>query len=163
MINKEQVYQHITGWGGSFTDAAGINIASLSSPAQDKLLRSYYAGTGLDYNTARTNIGGCDFSPRPYTYVDTPFDFLLETFELQEEDIMYKIPFMIQAQALRSQPIKFMASPWTAPPWMKSNNDWSGQGYLLPQYYQIYAEVFLKRVVKCAVLLINKRDIGSTL
>ena len=36
------------------------------------------------------------------------------------------------------------ASPWTAPPWMKSNNDYKGQGYLLPEYYQAWADYFVK-------------------
>lgn len=36
-------------------------------------------------------MGGCDFSPRPYTYVDTPGDVDLNTFTLQEEDLDYKV------------------------------------------------------------------------
>ena len=35
-------------------------------------------------------MGGCDFSPRTYTYVDTPGDVELDTFALQEEDTVYK-------------------------------------------------------------------------
>ena len=36
-------------------------------------------------------MGGCDFSPRAYTYLDTPGDLTLETFALQEEDTVYKV------------------------------------------------------------------------
>ena len=32
-------YQSIIGFGGAFTDSAGINLAKLSRPAQDLLLR----------------------------------------------------------------------------------------------------------------------------
>ena len=39
----------------------------------------------------RVNIGGCDFSERKYTYVDTPGDVDLDTFELQVEDLDYKV------------------------------------------------------------------------
>jgi hypothetical protein len=43
-----------------------------------------------------------------------------------------QIPFVKQAEALRAEPLKLFASPWTAPKWMKSNNDLIGLGYLLP-------------------------------
>ncbi len=96
---------------------------------------------GLNYNTGRVNIGGCDFSVRGYTYCDTPGDVELDTFALQPEDLDYKIPYIKRANEVRAgeggQPLKLMGSPWTAPPWMKSNNDYSGQGYLLPEYYQV--------------------------
>ena len=54
------------------------------------LIRSYYGRTGLDYNLGRINMGGCDFSTRPYTYCDVESPNL-EHFELQEEDILYKV------------------------------------------------------------------------
>ena len=141
--NSSHLFQHILGWGGAFTDSAGINIASLSGPAQNWLLRSYYEDTGLDYNIGRTNIGGCDFSNRTYTYDDVPGDVALNFFELQEEDLVYKIPYMIEAKTIKNT-IKYFASPWTAPPWMKDNNDYSGQGHLLPNLYGVWAEYFVK-------------------
>ena len=55
------------------------------------LYRSYYDPKGLDYNVGRLNMGGCDFSARGYTYLDTEGDVLLETFSLQEEDTVYKV------------------------------------------------------------------------
>jgi glucosylceramidase len=39
----------------------------------------------------------------------------------------------------------FMASPWSAPPWMKDNNAYS-QGYLQAQYYRTYAQYFVKYI-----------------
>jgi glucosylceramidase len=38
-----------------------------------------------------------------------------------------------------------MASPWSAPPWMKDNNSYS-QGYLQAQYYKTYAQYFVKYI-----------------
>lgn len=38
-INTSKTYQKIKGFGGAFTDAAGINILSLSKGAQNNLLR----------------------------------------------------------------------------------------------------------------------------
>ena len=45
-VNRNKTRQAITGFGGAFTDAAGINIASLPGAAQIKLIQSYYASDG---------------------------------------------------------------------------------------------------------------------
>jgi glucosylceramidase len=41
--------------------------------------------------------------------------------------------------------LKIMATPWTAPPWMKDNNAYS-QGWLQAQYYGLYGTYFAKYV-----------------
>ena len=48
------------------------------------------------------------------------------------------------AEQIRGSSLKLLGSPWTAPPWMKSNNDYSGQGFLLPEYYQPWADYFVR-------------------
>ena len=48
------------------------------------------------------------------------------------------------AMKMRPSPLKMFASPWTAPAWMKSNNNLIGEGYLLPEYYQAWANYFVK-------------------
>ena len=45
-VNKNKTRQAITGFGGAFTDAAGINIASLPKAAQVKLIQAYFATDG---------------------------------------------------------------------------------------------------------------------
>ena len=97
-LNKSVRYQEIFGFGGAFTDAAGINIAKLSQDAQTKMIESYYSDVGSEYNVGRINIGGCDFSDRPYTYCDTEGDTNLDTFSLTEDDTVYKIPYIKMAQ-----------------------------------------------------------------
>uniref|UniRef100_A0A3P9PWD0 Glucosylceramidase n=1 Tax=Poecilia reticulata TaxID=8081 RepID=A0A3P9PWD0_POERE len=44
-----QKYQRIKGFGGAMTDAAAINILSLSAGAQEQLLRQYFSKEGKDY------------------------------------------------------------------------------------------------------------------
>lgn len=46
-VNRDTTYQSIIGFGGAFTDAAGINIASLSPSAQDNLINSYFSPDGM--------------------------------------------------------------------------------------------------------------------
>ncbi|CAG7636224.1 unnamed protein product, partial [Allacma fusca] len=73
-------------------------------------------------------MGSCDFSSRLYSYDDVEGDVSLDHFALVEEDIL-KIRHIKEAQKLNPD-IKLFASPWTAPKWMKTNNQFFGQGSL---------------------------------
>lgn len=45
-INRSKTRQRIIGFGGAFTDAAGINIASLPEGAQKNLMAAYFSAQG---------------------------------------------------------------------------------------------------------------------
>lgn len=93
-VNVGEVYQTIEGFGGAFTDAAGITTFSLPQKASQALIDSYFSPNGLDYSIGRVPIGGTDFSTRKYTYDDTnngTEDFNLDLFSLQEEDLKFKV------------------------------------------------------------------------
>jgi glucosylceramidase len=49
------------------------------------------------------------------------------------------------AQVVSKEGFKIISSPWTAPPWMKDNNDWRG-GKLLPEYLATWALFFSKYI-----------------
>ena len=65
-------------------------------------LKAYYSEVGSEYNIGRINIGGCDFSDRPYTYCDTEGDINLDTFDLAHDDLLYKIPYIQMAKVNQS-------------------------------------------------------------
>jgi glucosylceramidase len=50
-----------------------------------------------------------------------------------------------EAMKISKGGFKIIASPWSAPPWMKDNNDWRG-GKLLPQYRETWALYFSKYI-----------------
>jgi glucosylceramidase len=60
------------------------------------------------------------------------------------EDRQYLIPVLKEILAINPE-IKIMGSPWSAPVWMKNNNNSIG-GSLLPQYYISYAKYFVKYI-----------------
>ncbi|KAM3614891.1 uncharacterized protein V6R79_020380 [Siganus canaliculatus] len=128
-----QKYQKIRGFGGAMTDAAAMNILSLSAGAQDQLLRQYFSPEGIGYSVVRVPIASCDFSTRLYTYDDTPGDYNLDNFTLAPEDINLKIPLLQRAQAMSPQPLSLLASAWSAPAWMKTNGALIGKGSLKGQ------------------------------
>ena len=55
-INYNKTFQKIIGFGGAFTDAAGINILSLPVKAQKKLLQSYFSPLGKCSYILNNNI-----------------------------------------------------------------------------------------------------------
>lgn len=128
-----QKYQKIRGFGGAMTDAAAINILSLSPGAQELLLRQYFSSEGIGYTVVRVPMASCDFSTRLYTYAESPGDYNLHNFTLSPEDTKMKIPLLQRAQSLSPQPLALLASAWSAPTWLKTNGALIGKGSLKGQ------------------------------
>uniref|UniRef100_A0A915E836 Glucosylceramidase n=1 Tax=Ditylenchus dipsaci TaxID=166011 RepID=A0A915E836_9BILA len=147
-VDASKKFQSIVGFGGAFTDSAGINFKALSEAAQQKLLESYFGDKGLNYTIGRVPIASCDFSTREYSYLDKENDFELESFALAKEDFDYKIPYINKAQELANGNLKMFASPWSAPGWMKDSGRMKGgvslKGPFNGKYYETYAKYFVR-------------------
>ncbi len=140
----EETFQTITGFGGSFTEASAYLLNRLSRANRDRILEAYFGEDGARYSLTRTHMNSCDFSLSNYSYAPVEGDVALEHFSIEEDrdDI---IPMIKGAMAISSEGFKIIASPWTAPPWMKDNNDWRG-GKLLTEYYDTWAMFFSKYI-----------------
>ena len=137
-------YQTITGFGGSFSESSAYLLNKLSRKNRDLILDAYFSTKGARYSLTRTQINSNDFSLGNYSYAPVKGDKSLEHFSINEDrdDI---IP-MIKDAMLRSEDgFKIIASPWTAPPWMKDNEKWVG-GKLLPEYRDSWALFFSKYI-----------------
>ncbi|XLS30812.1 glycoside hydrolase family 30 protein [Flavobacteriaceae bacterium M23B6Z8] len=141
-IKPEQKFQTITGFGGSFTEASASLLNQLSKKNRNRILEAYFGDSGARYSLTRTHMNSCDFSLSNYSYAPVPDDLFLEYFSIEEDrdDI---IPMIKEAMKISSEGFKILASPWTAPPWMKDNKAWTG-GKLLPEYYNTWALFFSK-------------------
>ena len=138
----DQEFQQITGFGGSFTEAAASLLNELSLENRQKIIRAYFGDEGARYSLTRTHMNSCDFSLSNYSYAPVEGDVELRSFSIAEdrEDI---IPFIKDAMEVSTEGFKILASPWTAPPWMKDNKNWRG-GKLLPEYRETWALFFSK-------------------
>ncbi len=138
----EQKFQTIIGFGGSFTESSAYLLNQLSRKNRDSILQAYFGDDGAKYSLTRTHINSCDFSLKNYSYAPVPGDTSLEHFTVSEDrdDI---IPMIKDAMKISEDGFNVIASPWTAPPWMKDNNSWVG-GKLLPWYYDTWALYFSK-------------------
>jgi glucosylceramidase len=143
-ILPEQKFQTITGFGGSFTESSAHLLNGLSAAKRKEVINAYFADNGAKYSLTRTHMNSCDFSLSQYSYAPVEGDTLLENFSIKEDkdDI---IPMIKEAMATSSDGFKIISSPWTAPPWMKDNNNYVG-GKLLPKYYDTWALFFSKYI-----------------
>lgn len=142
ILNPNKTYQTITGFGGSFTESSAYLLNRLSKPNRDKILQAYFGEEGARYSLTRTHIASCDFSLNNYTYAPDDGDITLENFSI-DEDKDDLIPMIKDAMAISKEGFNIIASPWTAPPWMKDNKAYVG-GKLLPEYYDAFALYFNK-------------------
>lgn len=145
-IDANKRYQTIVGSGASFTDASAYLINQvLSNEDRDQLMiKLFDRENGIGLSFIRQPMGASDFARDFYTYNDMPkgqTDETLENFSI-DHDRADIIPLL--QQALRINPdLKIMASPWSAPGWMKTTDSTIG-GQLKPQYYPVYGEYFAK-------------------
>jgi glucosylceramidase len=141
-INPAEKFQTITGFGGSFTEASASLINRLSPENRKKILEAYFGESGAQYSLTRTHIASCDFSLSNYTYAKVENDMKLEHFSI-EEDKNDLIPMILEAKAISKEGFQIIASPWSAPPWMKDNKKYVG-GKLLPEFNDAFALYFSK-------------------
>ncbi len=143
-LNPKKKYQSITGFGGAFTESSAYLLNQMSDEKRKEIIDAYFSEQGSNYSLTRTHMNSCDFSLSNYSYSPVEGDKNLKHFSVQEdmEDI---IPMIQDAQEASKDGFKIFASPWTAAPWMKDNNDWRG-GKLLPEYYDTWALFFSKYV-----------------
>ncbi|MFN2394824.1 MAG: glycoside hydrolase family 30 beta sandwich domain-containing protein [Bacteroidales bacterium] len=144
IILPDEKFQTITGIGGSFTESSAYLLNQLSLENRNKILEAYFGESGARYSLTRTHMNSCDFSLGNYSYAPVEGDEELQHFSI-EEDMDDIIPMIKDAMAISKDGFKIISSPWTAPPWMKDNNDWKG-GRLLPEYYDTWALFFSKYV-----------------
>jgi glucosylceramidase len=141
-VNPDEKFQTITGFGGSFTEASASLLNRLSAANRKKVLDAYFSEDGANYSLTRTTIASCDFSLSNYTYAKVENDMTLEHFTI-EDDKADIIPMILEAKSISKEGFNIIASPWSAPPWMKDNNNFVG-GKLLPKYNDTFALYFSK-------------------
>jgi len=145
IINPKEKFQTITGFGGAFTESSAHLLYQLSAANRKRIMDAYFSETGANYSLTRTHINSCDFSLKQYAYAMVDGDKKLKSFSIEADKKNNLIPMILEAQSISKNGFKIIASPWTAPPWMKDNKKWVG-GKLLPEYYDTWALYFSKYI-----------------
>ncbi|MGW2446265.1 lectin [Streptomyces sp. NPDC001675] len=147
-VDENTRYQTFTGGGASFTDTAAWLMNSsgaLSQATRDATMRKLFSPTdGIGLSFLRNPMGASDLARYGYTYDDVPAgqtDPNLNGFSIAH-DLADVVP--LTRQALQLNPaLTVMASPWTAPAWMKDSGSLNG-GWLKAEDYGAYASYFVK-------------------
>lgn len=147
-VDTTQAYQSVDGFGFALTGGSAYLINRLPSTDRDALVKELFAtdSTGIGTSYLRISIGASDLSNNIFTYDDIPAgqtDSTLQYFSLDPEKYDL-IPLLKQILTVNPT-VKILACPWTAPVWMKTVNSSIG-GSLKPQYYDTYANYFVKYI-----------------
>ena len=153
-VNDMEQYQSMEGFGFALTGGSAELLMRMSSASRAALLKSLYApdGDGIHASYLRVSIGSSDMNDHPYTYDDMPAgqaDPQLEHFSLKADQAAV-IPVLQQILTINPA-IRILGSPWSAPAWMKTNDNLKG-GHLKREDYPIYAQYFVRyiRAMKAA-------------
>lgn len=149
VIDTTQRFQSMIGFGAALTDASAELVNQrLSASQRESLLQELFGrrGNGVGFSTVRLTIGASDFSRTHYTYDDVATgtrDDRLTRFSVTPatRDVL---PIMQRAIVINPQ-LTVIATPWSAPAWMKSSQSLV-TGTLRPDAYATYAEYLVRYI-----------------
>jgi glucosylceramidase len=147
-INENKTFQEMDGFGFTLTGGSAFHIKNMSAVKRHELLTELFAydkeNIGISY--LRISLGASDLDAEVFSYNDLPAgetDVNMERFSL-DPDRKFLIPVLKEILAINPK-IKILASPWSPPTWMKTNNASKG-GSLKPEFYDPYAKYLVKYV-----------------
>ncbi|HEV3411646.1 MAG TPA: glycoside hydrolase family 30 beta sandwich domain-containing protein [Puia sp.] len=148
-VDTTTTYQTMDGFGYCMTGGSAQLIYGLSQAQRQGLEKELFTtdSTYIGVSYLRLTMGASDMSARVFSYDDNASpsqpDTTLANFSLADDNLSL-VPLLKEILAI-SPNIKLLATPWSPPTWMKDNDEASG-GSLLPQYYGVYAQYFVKYI-----------------
>ena len=148
VVDTTETYQSIDGFGFALTGGSATLIRQLASSTREDLLKELFTSdsTFIGISYLRISIGASDLDASVFSYDDMPAgqtDVGLQNFSIAP-DTYNLIPVLKSVVALNPG-IKILGSPWSAPAWMKTNQNSVG-GSLKPEYYSVYASYLVKYI-----------------
>ncbi len=149
-VDDTRVFQPVWGVGAALTNSSSYLIQQgLPASARSKLIANLFSPAHAHLSFVRISIGGSDFNVggERYSEDDVPpgqRDPSLRHFSLRRD----RDTIAVLRQALRfNRHLRILASPWSSPAWMKTNDSLenvSFKGRFEPRYYASYARYFVK-------------------
>lgn len=169
-VDERQHFQQMQGFGYALTGGSAELMMKMSASARAELIRSLF-GSGDDqgsFSYIRLTVGASDMNSFVFSYDDMPegsSDWDLKHFSLSQ-DLNDVVPVMKEILAVNPG-IEILASPWSAPAWMKTAFDVRG-GKLRKECYDVYARYFVKYIqamaaegVRIAAITIQNEPLNS--
>lgn len=134
-VDPSLKFQTMEGFGASFTDSSSVLFQKRLTPeARAEVMQKLFSRDGIHLSLIRQPMGSCDYNINLFTYEDTPGNFSIDM------DKRNMLPCVKEALEVNPE-LKVMASPWSAPGWMKTSGSIIG-GELKPENYKAYGEYF---------------------
>ena len=162
-VDAHKTYQTMDGFGYALTGGSAQLLMKMSPDKRAALLHELFApdNSSIGVSYLRLTIGASDMNDHVFSYDDLdpipdanptpgerhdprfPTDVNMDHFSLapDEADV---IPIMKQILTINPK-IKILASPWSAPLWMKTSGVARG-GVLKPEFFPAYALYFVKYI-----------------
>jgi glucosylceramidase len=115
-VNDANASQTWEGFGGAFNEKGWSYLTTKA--LQDQAISLLFGKDGCNFAWGRIPIGASDYAIDRYSLNETAGDNSMANFSIAR-DKMKLIPYIKAAQAVKSD-IRFWASPWTPPTWMKT-------------------------------------------
>ncbi len=145
-VDPTHTFQTMDGFGFALTGGSAQLLMHMSPASRAAILHELFTttGDGIGVSYLRLTVGSSDMNDHVYSYDDLPkgeTDTALAHFSLAPDQADV-IPVMKEILALQPN-IHLLASPWSAPVWMKTNDAAQG-GVLKPEYFHAYAAYLVK-------------------
>jgi glucosylceramidase len=145
-IDRSKSFQQMDGFGFALTGGSAELINKMSADKQAALLNELFGTdkTNIGVSYLRISIGSSDLDDHVFSYDDLPTgetDADLKKFSLKNDENAL-IPVLKKILIICPH-IKILASPWSPPAWMKTN-DSTGGGHLKTEYYHAYSQYLIK-------------------
>jgi glucosylceramidase len=147
-VDDPTTYQVIDGFGHAVTGGTAQLMMKMSPEARHSLLEELFgSGPGQrNMSYIRISVGSSDMNESVYTYDDMPAgatDPTLAHFSLAQDEACV-IPVLKEILAIHPD-LRILASPWSAPSWMKDNGK-PKAGTLLHENYGVYAQYLVRYI-----------------
>ncbi|HJV77905.1 MAG TPA: glycoside hydrolase family 30 beta sandwich domain-containing protein [Paludibacter sp.] len=141
-------YQTMDGFGFAMTGGSAFLINKLAATDKSNLVKELFSNdsTAIGTSYLRISLGASDLSSSVFSYDDidpSKVDTTLQYFSIKP-DSTDLIPVLKSVVAINPN-IKILASPWSAPAWMKTNKSAKG-GSLKQEFFGVYARYFVKYI-----------------
>jgi glucosylceramidase len=146
VVDDAKTYQTVDGFGFAMTGGSAQWLHRMDAAKRHALLEEIFGRkrgqAAVSY--LRVSVGSSDLNDHVFTYDDLPqgeSDPGLKRFSIAEDE---KDLIPVLKEVLKISPkIQILASPWSAPSWMKTNDAPKG-GSLKPELYPVYAQYLVR-------------------
>ncbi|MDF2988211.1 MAG: glycosyl hydrolase [Eubacterium sp.] len=162
-------HQEWDGFGGCFNELSQMALLSLGEEERNVVYDMLFSkeADGLRFDFCRIPIGASDYAESWYSLNESEGDYEMKNFSI-ERDRKYLIPYI--KEALKRNPhMKFFASPWSPPTWMKypkANNYgtlvWTEENLkAYAMYFVKFIEAYEKEGIAISQLHLQNEPVSS--